>query len=95
MIETRLKEMEISNPVFKIDEAMLRKMISMFQQFVREKNVPECKKFIQAFVEKVVVFKDHVEVTFKVPSSFSAQTEYLTIKAEEKIKILFKKYKVA
>lgn len=95
LLETRLREVEISSPTTKIDEAMLKQMIGMFQQFVREKNVPECKKFIQAFVQKVVVFKDHVEVTFKVPSSFSAQTECLTIKTEEKIKALFRKFKVA
>jgi site-specific DNA recombinase len=70
-------------------------MVSMFQAFVREKNIPECKKFIQAFVKKVTVFKDHVEVTFKVPSSFSAQNESVTIKTEEKIKTLFRKFKVA
>jgi site-specific DNA recombinase len=95
LLETRLREIETSNPAKKIDEAMLKKMIGMFQQFVREKNVPECKKFIQAFVQKVDVFKDHVEVTFKVPSSFSTQTECLTIKTEERIKTLFRKFKVA
>lgn len=95
LLETKLREIETSNPSTKIDEAMLKQMIGMFQQFVREKNVPECKKFIQAFVQRVDVFKEHVEVTFKVPSSFSAQTECLTIKTEERIKTLFKKYKAA
>ena len=31
-----------------------------------ERNIPECKKFIQDFVDKVIVFKDHVEVIFNV-----------------------------
>jgi site-specific DNA recombinase len=95
LLETRLREVESSNPAVKVDEAMLKKMMDMFQQFVSENNIPECKKFIQAFVQKVIVFKEHVEVIFKVPSSASVQSECLTLKVEEKTKVLCKNFKVA
>lgn len=38
----------------------------MFRGFVKERNMLECKKFIQNSVEKVIVYKDHVEVIFDV-----------------------------
>ena len=41
-------------------------LFSMFRGFVKDRNMPECKKFIQNYVDKVVVYKDHVEVTFNV-----------------------------
>ncbi|MBU3144634.1 hypothetical protein [Clostridium sp. CF012] len=38
----------------------------MFRGVVTERNIPECKKFIQNYVDKVIIFKDHVEVIFNV-----------------------------
>jgi hypothetical protein len=38
----------------------------VFAQFVREKNFPEIKKFMDHYVEKVVVFHNHIELTLKV-----------------------------
>jgi len=94
-LETRLKELGSSDPALNMDEETLRKLISKFKGFVQEKNIPECKKFIQSFVDRVVVYKDHVEVTLKVTSNFSAQSECLMLKTEEKIKTLFRRFKVA
>lgn len=33
------------------------------------RNIPEFKKFIRDFVKEVVVYKDHIEVTFNVAFS--------------------------
>jgi hypothetical protein len=41
-------------------------MLSMFHYFVTQKNIQECKKLIQSFVDKVVVCKDHIEVVLRV-----------------------------
>ncbi|WP_207647751.1 hypothetical protein [Clostridium estertheticum] len=38
----------------------------MFKDFVKERNMPECKKFKQNYVDKVIVDKGHVEVIFNV-----------------------------
>ena len=94
-LETRLKELGSTDPALNMDEETLRKLISKFKGFVQEKNIPECKKFIQSFVDRVVVYKDHVEVTLKVTSNFSAQNECIILKTEEKIKTLFRRFKVA
>ena len=39
-------------------------MFSRFKDFVLERNIPECKKFIGDYIKEVIVYKDHVEVVF-------------------------------
>ncbi len=34
----------------------------MFHRHVRERNAPEIRKFLHCYVQKVLVFRDHVEV---------------------------------
>lgn len=95
-LELRLKEIEILSPTLSVNEEMLRKMISMFEQYVKDKNISECKKFIDSFLQKVVIYIDKVEVVFKIAStSFDGQNDCLTFKTEEKIQTLFKRFKVA
>jgi type I restriction-modification system DNA methylase subunit len=94
-LESQMREIVISNAPLNINEEMLKKIISMFRQFVKEKNLIECKRLVNSFVEGVLVFKDHEEVTFKVTSSFCAQNDCFTIKTNEKIKTLFRRFKVA
>jgi site-specific DNA recombinase len=36
----------------------------MFRGYIKERNVPEIRKFIGSYIEKVIVYKDHVEVVF-------------------------------
>jgi site-specific DNA recombinase len=95
-LELRLKEIELTNSSLSVNESMLRKMIAMFQQYVKEQNIPECKKFIDSFLQKVVIYKDKVEVVFKIAStSFEGQNDCLIFKTEEKIQTLFSRFKVA
>ncbi|WP_433938496.1 hypothetical protein [Paenibacillus lautus] len=62
----RIKELEIKEKRTVITEDTLRKLFSGFKTFVMEKNIPEIKKFIQHYVEKVVVHEEHVDVIFKL-----------------------------
>lgn len=77
-----------------INEDTLRQMLSMFRYFVTQKNIPECKKFIQSFVDKIIVFKDHVEVVLIVSAAPDGGNG-LTIRSEETIKEIRGKFKVA
>jgi site-specific DNA recombinase len=54
-------------------------LLSKFHKYVLERNIPECKKFIHHFVNKVVVFQDRVEITFTVDSIDVPNEEPLTI----------------
>jgi hypothetical protein len=44
----------------------LRGLLSSFKDFVADKNIPEIKKFINSYVEKVIVYKEYVEVILKI-----------------------------
>ena len=90
-----IQQLSIRDAAVEITEENLRNMFKMFKQFVTEKNIPECKKFIQSYVDKVLVFQDHLEVTFKVAFSFEQKNSIYLFKTSVKITNLFKTYKKA
>jgi site-specific DNA recombinase len=92
--ELQLGELSMPEERPAITEATLRRLLSMFRQFVVEQNIPECKKFIQSFVDKVVVFHDHVEVVLRV-STTPGGDGGLTIRSEEAVKEIRGKFRVA
>ncbi|GAA0092098.1 hypothetical protein UT300009_21270 [Paraclostridium bifermentans] len=53
-----------------VTEDQIRSMFSRFNEFVLERNIPECKKFIGDYIKEVIIYKDHVEVVFNVVFSF-------------------------
>ena len=68
-IEFKLSEIESREVSKVITEADVRTLLSDFSGYVISRNIPECKKFIRDFVKEVVVYKDHIEVTFNVAFS--------------------------
>ena len=68
-----MNELKIENKVVDgvaVTEEQIRSMFSRFKEFVLERNIPECKKFIGDYIKEVIVYKDHVEVIFNVVFSF-------------------------
>lgn len=49
-----------------ITEEQIRSTFSRFKEFVSCRKIPECKQFI----EKVIVYKDYVEVAFNMVFCF-------------------------
>lgn len=94
-IETNITELTLSKKPDCISEDQMRQMFSMFRHFVKEKNIPECKKFISSYVEKVLIFKDHVEVTFKVAFSLEKNSHYCFMTSKISNKALSNRYKIA
>ncbi|MEK5252036.1 hypothetical protein NST74_01020 [Paenibacillus sp. FSL F4-0125] len=37
-----------------------------FKEYISSRNVPEIKKFIGSYVDKVIIYNEHVEVIFKL-----------------------------
>lgn len=68
-IEDKLSEIEAREVNKVVTETDVRNLLSDFSGYVMSRNIPECKKFIRDFVKEVVVFKDHIEVTFNVAFS--------------------------
>lgn len=92
--ERQLAEIPLPPKVPVVTEDILRRLLSMFRGFVMERNIPECKKFIRSFVDKVVVFHDRVEVMLRV-SATPGKGDGLTIKTEEGVKEIRGKFRVA
>jgi len=90
-----IQQLSIRDAAVEITEDNLRNMFKMFKQFVTEKNIPECKKFINSYVDKVIVYKDHLEVTFKVAFSFEQKNNIYSFKTSVKMTNLFKTYRKA
>ncbi|WP_148040388.1 hypothetical protein [Brevibacillus fluminis] len=57
-----IQGLEMDNKKTVITEDILRQLFGMFKSNVAEKNIPEIKKFIGSYVEKVIVYKEHVDV---------------------------------
>ncbi|WP_313885208.1 hypothetical protein [Clostridium sp. DJ247] len=54
------------------------------------RNISECKKFIQNYVDKVIVYKDHVEVIFNVVFDFLEKSNPLSIISNDKFCIFIR-----
>ena len=63
-IETRIIELNLTQERNEVTEEMVRGLFKNFRKFIADKNVFEVRKFIRSYVEKVIVYKDHVEVVF-------------------------------
>jgi site-specific DNA recombinase len=84
--------MTLNNNASIINEEMIYNLINASREFVRTKNISECKNFIQSYVEKVIVYNERVEVLFKihVPSD---DGEVEPLMSGEKIKVLQRQYR--
>ncbi|MGV8980546.1 recombinase family protein [Clostridium sp.] len=92
-LEVILKEQESRSLAPKITEEQVKNLFSMFRDFVTERNMPECKKFIQNYVDKVIIYKGHVEVIFNVVFSILKDYEAYKIRSSVKKTTLFKRYR--
>ncbi|MBF0548322.1 MAG: recombinase family protein [Candidatus Riflebacteria bacterium] len=85
-LQLQIKELEYSDQKPFMDEAALREILKRYSNFVKTRSIPECKKFVREFVEKVVVHKDSVEVHLKINIGKGVDTKTFplqTIKSDE------------
>ena len=72
-LDLKISELKIEHKdidTVSITEDQIRAMFSQFRKFVKERNIPECKKFIGDYINKVIIYKDYIEVIFNVVFSF-------------------------
>lgn len=72
-LDLKISELKIENKdidTVGITEDQIRVMFSQFRQFVKDRNIPECKKFIGNYIKEVIIYKDYIEVIFNVVFSF-------------------------
>lgn len=92
-LETTLKEQGIIGETPTISEEQVRNLFSTFKVFVMEGNLPECKKFIQNFIDKVIIHRDRVEVIFNVVFDILQNYDSYKIRSSVRKTTLFKKYR--
>jgi site-specific DNA recombinase len=90
-IETEIIEIEAAQDnVEQIDEKQIKEIFSNIKHYVQTRNIPECKKFISDYVKEVIVYEDHVEVTFNMVFSFSGKNTSFEKKIELTRKQIYK-----
>ncbi|HCT65515.1 MAG TPA: recombinase family protein [Lachnospiraceae bacterium] len=83
------------NVNLQISENMMCELVEKAKEFIKNKNLPKCKSFINSYIEKVVVYSEKVQVRFKinVPSKNNKDLEPLII--EETLANIYANYKDA
>lgn len=66
LLEMRIQELETKKRETIVTEDAMRGLFGMFRKAVKNKDFPEIKKFVDSYVQKVIVYRHRVEVTFRV-----------------------------
>jgi site-specific DNA recombinase len=61
-----IEEMKQENNVPTISEDMIFDLICQSRDFLKSHNRVECRKFLETYIEKVLVYRDNVEVKLKI-----------------------------
>lgn len=73
--EAKIIELKNRSRGKEITPDILRTLIRKFKSYVAENNIPEIKKFINSYVDKVIVYPKHVEVIYKLQIVDSSNSE--------------------
>ena len=65
-LEQRIEELTVSNTTVTFTDELTADLLSRSREIVRTRNLVECRNLIYAFVESIIVYKDKVDVIFKV-----------------------------
>ena len=77
-----------------VDEETVKMLIDQSKSALKSKDLKECKKVLNNYIEKVVVFEDIVEVHFKFQvHDKEIDKKIIPMKRKEEIKCLQEKYR--
>lgn len=93
-LQHHIEELTV-NVNLQISENMVCELVEKAKEFIKSKNFPQCKSFINSYIENVVVYSEKVQVRFKinVPSKDNKTLEPLVI--EETLANIYTNYKDA
>jgi site-specific DNA recombinase len=93
-LQHNIEELTI-NVNLQMSENMVCELVENAKEFIRSKNLPQCKTFINSYIEKVVVYPEKVQVRFKinVPTTDNKFLEPLVI--EETLANIYANYRDA
>ena len=91
-LEFKLSELKSDEITQVVTESDVRNLLNNFSGYVMSRNIPECKRFIQSFVKEVVIYKEHIEVTFNVSFSLLKNNQGVEVKSKIKRYQMYEKY---
>ncbi|MDR2175159.1 MAG: recombinase family protein [Synergistaceae bacterium] len=91
-IEGYIQELGVKNKVSLISEEAVLGLLNRSRDFIKTHNISECRNFINSYIEKVVVFKEKVEVFFKIHVPDETADKVVPLKSEEGIIKLRREY---
>ena len=92
-LEKHIQEVTFSSKTSMITENNILDLINRSSEFVKTKNVAECRNFIQSYIEKVIVYAEHVEILFKIHVPNDNSDEVLPLKSKTSIEAIREEYK--
>jgi len=93
-LEGYVKDASLNGGVALISHEKIYELISRSRDFVRQRNIPECRSFISSYIEKVVVYEERVEVLFKIHVPGKGD-EIEPMKSGERLETLQREYRQA
>jgi site-specific DNA recombinase len=78
-----------------ITEEEILELVNQSKEFVKTKNLVECRQFIKTYINKVIVYNDRVEVVFNINIPNESVNTIEAMKNTEDKKALLRDYKVA
>lgn len=94
-LEGYLREFTLASKTAAISEDIIVDLIGRSQEFVKSKNIAECRNFIQNYIDRVIVYADKVEVRFKIHLPDDDCDTLNLLKSEGCIKKLRKEYRAS
>jgi site-specific DNA recombinase len=65
-LEARIREISLTNNTAVLSEGMIVELVNKTKESLTNRNIPECRQFLNAYIEKVVSHRDRVEIFFKI-----------------------------
>ena len=92
-LEKRIRELTLHKRESRITEEVIAGLIVQSREFVKTKNLAECRQFIKTYINKVVVHGESVEVIFNINIPNEAADGVEPIVSEEGIKAIRREFK--
>jgi site-specific DNA recombinase len=92
-IEAHVKDITRDGDASMITEATIIELVNRSKEFVKTRNIPECRNFIESYVGKVLVFSDRVEVQFKIHVPDGEGKDITPLSSKERIGLIQQEYK--
>lgn len=89
-----IKELTLSNNLT-ISETIVSDLVAKSKDFIKTKNLPQCKKFLESYVERVTAYDDHVEIKFKINVPKADNTGLEPLIVTETVENIYRTYKKA